>query len=109
MGFADGQPGDEFRMSLQATGHEDAALLALADQTLWVTALIVGPVLLCALAVGLIVGIIQAATSVNEQTLTFVPKLAITALVFVLLGGAMMSLLGDFMREIFAQVANVSA
>lgn len=89
--------------------QEDAQLLALADQTLWVTALIVGPVLLSALVVGLIVGIIQAATSVNEQTLTFVPKLAITALVFVVLGGTMMALLGDFLREIFAQIANVQA
>ncbi len=89
--------------------QEDAQLLALADRTLWVTALIVGPVLLAALAVGLVVGIIQAATSVNEQTLTFVPKLAIIALVFVLLGGTMMALLGDFMREIFAQVAQIQA
>lgn len=89
--------------------QEDAQLLALADRTLWVTALIVGPVLLCALATGLVVGIIQAATSVNEQTLTFVPKLAITAVVFVILGGTMMALLSDFMREIFAQVAMMSA
>ena len=88
--------------------QEDAQLLALADRTLWVTALIVGPVLLCALATGLIVGIIQAATSVNEQTLTFVPKLAITAVVFVFLGSTMMALLSDFMREIFAQVATMS-
>ncbi|WP_299196429.1 flagellar biosynthesis protein FliQ [uncultured Erythrobacter sp.] len=88
---------------------EDAQLLALADRTLWVTALIVGPVLLSALAVGLLVGIIQAATSVNEQTLTFVPKLGIIALVFILLGGTMMALLGDFLREIFAQIAQISA
>ena len=96
-------------MSAQGALQEDAALLALADQTLWVTALIVGPVLIAALAVGLIVGIIQAATSVNEQTLTFVPKLAIVAVVFVLLGGTMMALLSDFMREIFAQVAAIAA
>jgi flagellar biosynthetic protein FliQ len=89
--------------------QEDAQLLALADQTLWVTALIVGPVLIAALAVGLIVGIIQAATSVNEQTLTFVPKLAIVAVVFVVLGGTMMALLGDFLLEIFSQIAQVSA
>jgi len=89
--------------------QEEAQLLALADQTLWVTALIVGPVLLAALVVGLVVGIIQAATSVNEQTLTFVPKLAIVALVFVVLGGTMMALLGDFLREIFAQIAALSA
>ncbi|MEL6539824.1 MAG: flagellar biosynthetic protein FliQ [Pseudomonadota bacterium] len=96
-------------MSASGALQEDAALLALADQTLWVTALIVGPVLIAALAVGLLVGIIQAATSVNEQTLTFVPKLAIVAVVFVLLGSAMMTLLSDFMREIFAQVAVISA
>jgi flagellar biosynthetic protein FliQ len=89
--------------------QEDAQLLALADQTLWVTALIVGPVLVAALIIGLVVGIIQAATSINEQTLTFVPKLAIVAVVFVVLGGTMMGLLGDFLREIFAQIAALSA
>lgn len=88
--------------------QEDAQLLALADQTLWVTALIVGPVLIAALATGLVVGVIQAATSINEQTLTFVPKLAITALVFVILGGTMMALLGDFLTEIFAQIAQIA-
>jgi len=87
----------------------DAALLALADRTLWVTALIAGPVLFATLAVGLVVGIIQAATSVNEQTLSFIPKLAITALVFVVLGAAMMGLLADFTREIMAQVAGLAA
>ncbi len=87
---------------------EDAQLLALADQTLWVTALIGGPVLIASLVVGLLVGIIQAATSVNEQTLSFIPKLAVTALVFVVLGAAMMGLLTDFLREIMAQVAGLS-
>ncbi|MEM6475069.1 MAG: flagellar biosynthetic protein FliQ [Pseudomonadota bacterium] len=88
--------------------QDDAQLLALADQTLFVTAMIAGPVLLAALTIGLIVGIIQAATSVNEQTLTFVPKLGIVALVFVVLGGTMMALLGDFLREIFAQIGTVA-
>ncbi len=88
---------------------EDTQLLALADQTLWVTALIAGPALIAALVVGLVVGIIQAATSVNEQTLSFIPKLAITALVFVVLGAAMMGLLTDFTREIMAQVADLGA
>jgi len=66
-------------------------------------------VLIATLVVGLVVGIIQAATSVNEQTLSFIPKLAITALVFVVLGAAMMGLLADFTREIMAQVANLAA
>ena len=84
---------------------DTAALLSLADRMLWIAALVAGPVLLASLAVGLVVGIIQAATSVNEQTLTFVPKLAVTALVLVLLGGAMLGLVGDFLKEIFAQIA----
>lgn len=89
--------------------NDEASLLALADQTIWISALVAGPVLIAALAVGLVVGIIQAVTSVNEQTLTFVPKLAFVAVVLVLMGGAMMSLLADFMREIFAQIGAVTA
>lgn len=87
---------------------ETAALLSLADRALWVTALVAAPVLLASLAIGLVVGIIQAATSVNEQTLTFVPKLAVTALVLVIFGASMMALIGDFMNEIFAQIARIS-
>ena len=87
---------------------DTASLLALADRMLWVTALVSAPVLLASLAIGLAVGVVQAATSVNEQTLTFVPKLAVTALVLVLFGASMMGLVGDFMKEIFDQIAQVS-
>ncbi len=84
---------------------DTAALLALADRMLWTAALGAVPVLVANLAVGLVVGIIQAATSVNEQTLTFVPKLAVTTLVLVLLGGAMLGLAGDFLKDVMAQIA----
>jgi flagellar biosynthetic protein FliQ len=84
-----------------------APLLALADRMLWITALVSAPVLLASLAVGLVIGIIQAATSVNEQTLTFIPKLAATAVVLVLFGASMMSLVGDFAQQVFAQVAQI--
>jgi flagellar biosynthetic protein FliQ len=63
------------------------------------------PVARAAVLWGIVVGLVQAATSVNEQTLTFVPKLVVTALVLVLFGGAMMALIGDFTNEIFAQIA----
>ena len=88
--------------------NDDASLLSLIDQMLWTTALIAGPILLAALAVGLVVGLVQAATSVNEQTLTFVPKLAVIALVLVVMGGSMMALLSDFLREIFAAVGTMA-
>ena len=83
------------------------SLLALADRMLWITALAAAPVLLASLAIGLVVGVIQAATSVNEQTLTFVPKLAITAVVLVVFGASMLGLVGDFTRDIFARIAGM--
>lgn len=87
---------------------DPSALLALADRMLWITALVAAPVLLASLAVGLVIGIIQAATSVNEQTLTFVPKLAAIALVLVLFGASMLGLAADFLRDIFAQIAGMA-
>lgn len=89
--------------------NETASLFALADRMLWVTALVAAPVLIASLAVGLVVGIVQAATSVNEQTLTFVPKLAITALVLVIFGASMMGLVTDFTQEIFAAIAQTGS
>ena len=86
---------------------ELSLLLSLTDRMLWVTALVAAPVLLASIAVGLVIGLIQAATSVNEQTLTFVPKLAAIALVLVLFGSSMMVLVGDFMQEIFAEIARI--
>ncbi len=84
---------------------DTASLLALADRMLWVTALVAAPVLIASLVVGLVIGIVQAATSINEQTLTFVPKLAVIALVLVVFGASMLGLVGDFMGEIFQQIA----
>ena len=88
--------------------NDTLSLLALADRMLWVTALAAAPVLLASLAVGLVVGLIQAATSVNEQTLTFVPKLAAIAFVLVVFGASIMALVGDFTQEIFARIATIT-
>jgi flagellar biosynthetic protein FliQ len=84
------------------------SLLELANRTMWVVALVAAPVLLASLAVGLVVGMIQAATSVNEQTLTFVPKLAVTALVLVVFGGSMMGLMTDFTQDLFAMIPEIT-
>jgi len=86
---------------------ELSLLLSLADRMLWVTALVAAPVLLSSLSVGAVIGVIQAATSVNEQTLTFVPKLAVIALVLVIFGASMMALIGDFTQDIFQEIARI--
>jgi flagellar biosynthetic protein FliQ len=86
---------------------ELSLLLSLTDRMLWTTALVAAPVLISSLVVGAVIGVIQAATSVNEQTLTFVPKLAVIALVLVLLGASMMAVVGDFTQDIFAEIARI--
>ena len=88
---------------------DTTTVLALADRMLWVAMLAGAPVLIASLAVGLVVGVIQAATSVNEQTLTFIPKLLAVALVLVIFGASMLGLIADFTRDIFAAVARIGA
>jgi flagellar biosynthetic protein FliQ len=60
--------------------------------------------LLVALAVGLVIGIIQAATSINEMTLSFIPKLIAMALALLLFGSWMLVTLVDFTRSIFERI-----
>jgi flagellar biosynthetic protein FliQ len=86
---------------------ESAILLSMADRMLWIAALVAAPILLASLAIGLVIGLVQAATSVNEQTLTFVPKLGAVAMVLVILGASMMALVGDFTHDIFAEIARI--
>ncbi len=62
--------------------------------------LLAGPVLGLGLAVGLVVSLLQAITQINEQTLSFVPKLAAMALVFLVLGPWMLTTLLDFTRHL---------
>ena len=75
-----------------------------ARQALVTLALLIGPALLSALATGVIIGMFQAATSINEMTLSFIPKLIVLALVFVLLGSWMLDVLISFTKEIFSTI-----
>ena len=71
----------------------------------WQILIISGPLLAVALAIGLAIGILQAATSIQEMTLTFVPKLILVVLAFGLLANFMMVQLTDYFSFIFDQVA----
>ena len=74
----------------------------------WQIVVIAGPILLVALVIGLLVGIIQAATSINEATLSFVPKLVLVLTTFGLLANLMLVQLTDYFSFIFDQVTQVS-
>jgi flagellar biosynthesis protein FliQ len=82
--------------------------LSVAQQALWVTALVSAWVLVPVLLVGLLVGIVQAATSINEATLSFVPKLIVVGIVLALFGSAMMTQMTDFARDIYGLIPKVT-
>lgn len=66
------------------------------------------PVLLIAVGVGLIISIFQATTSIQDQTLTFVPKIAAVMLALLLFGGWMFTALGDFTRQVIMQIPQMA-
>jgi flagellar biosynthetic protein FliQ len=79
-------------------------VLTLAQQALWVTALVAAPLLLTALLVGLVVSIFQAATQINEATLSFIPKLVGVFIALVVAGPWMLSVMLDYMRQVFTGI-----
>ncbi|AXJ95311.1 MULTISPECIES: flagellar biosynthesis protein FliQ [unclassified Sphingomonas] len=81
--------------------------LTLANQTMWVLALASAPILIPALLAGLILGMVQAATSINEQTLTFVPKLLVVAVSILIFGSLIMGLLSDFTVAMFERIPDL--
>ncbi|MEN9329974.1 MAG: Flagellar biosynthetic protein FliQ [Pseudomonadota bacterium] len=83
---------------------DTAMVVDLGRQALWMTMLISAPLLGVALVVGLIIGIFQAATSINEQTLSFIPKLVALGLTLAILGGWMINTLVDYTRVLFGRI-----
>ena len=82
-------------------------VLTLGAEALWLTMLVSAPLLLAALAAGLLIGIFQAATQINEMTLSFIPKLLAMFAVMVIAGPWMLATLVDFMRRLITQIPQV--
>lgn len=72
------------------------------------TIMLIAPILIAALLVGLIVAILQAVTSIQEQTLTFLPKLLVILFMIALLGGTMMASLAEYSIRLFEQIPNLA-
>ena len=75
--------------------------LSVLNQAIAMAIKLASPLLIASLAIGLLIAIIQAATQVNEQTMTFVPKLFLIALVLLALGPWMLANLSDFFMRVF--------
>ena len=82
-------------------------VLNIAQQAIKLTLILTAVILLPALAVGLIVSMFQAATQINEQTLSFIPKLVITFLTLMLAGPWMLRLMVEFSNHIITSIPSV--
>lgn len=80
------------------------SVMTLGRQAMEVTLMLAAPMLLTALVVGLLVSIFQAATQINEMTLTFIPKLIGIFLVLVVAGPWMLTVMLDYMRQVFTSI-----
>jgi len=80
------------------------SVLTTAHQAMVISLLLCGPLLLVALAVGLVVSMFQAATQINEATLTFIPKVIAILTTLVIAGPWMLSTMLDYMRQIFNSI-----
>ena len=79
-------------------------VITLGQDALFVTALIAGPLLLGILVVGVLIGLIQAATSVQEMTLSFIPKLIILVLTLFLIGNWQIGVLIDHFHSLIMNI-----
>lgn len=86
-----------------------ATVIDLARQALWMTVLLSAPLLIVALVVGVVVGIFQAATSINEMTLSFIPKVVSMAAALAVVGSWQLGMLVDYMRKIFERIPGLFA
>jgi len=81
-----------------------AQVIDLGREALWVAVMVASPLLGVALAVGLVVGILQAATSIQEMTLSFIPKLGIMVVALLVFGSWQIGVMVDFFQRIYERI-----
>ncbi len=85
----------------------EAYILSLAQNTITITLLLAAPVLLASLIIGSLVSMVQAATSINEVTLSFIPKVIAIVLILLILGSWMLQQLLTFTSNLFTSLPNL--
>ena len=87
---------------------DTSLLMDIAVESLRVTVMVAAPILAAALMSGLLVGILQAATSIQEMTLSFIPKLVVMTLAIILFGEWQIAVLADYFETIFERVRTIT-
>ena len=82
----------------------DADVTEIAAQTMMVAAKVAAPILVTALLVGFLISLFQAATQIQEPTLSFVPKMIAVSVVLLITGNWVLALMVDFTEHLFAQL-----
>jgi flagellar biosynthetic protein FliQ len=86
---------------------DPALVIDLGREALWVAVMVASPLLGVALGVGLIVGIFQAATSIQEMTLSFIPKLGIMVLALLIFGSWQIGVMVDYIQRIYERIPSL--
>ena len=97
----------DWKLRLGTRSMETTEILVIGREAIWTVLSVAAPVLLTALSVGLIVGVIQAATSIQEMTLSFIPKLAALVAALLFFGDWMLTVLSDMFVKIFDMIPQV--
>ncbi len=82
-------------------------VMAVFQEALLVALKLAAPLLIVSIVIGLVVAIFQAATQIHEQTLTFVPKVLVIALMLIAMGSWMMTLMNDLIQYLFSLMARL--
>lgn len=84
-----------------------STVIDIGRQAVEITLLISAPLFIAALATGLLISIFQAATQINETTLSFVPKLIVVFVTLILAGPWMITVLTDFMQRLYGSIPSL--
>jgi len=81
---------------------DNTQVIEVAFKALTMAFVLSGPVLIALLIVGLIIGVLQAATSINESSVAFIPKLIVIAVVLLIVGPSSLAVFVDYLREVIS-------
>lgn len=97
----------KFSIIEERTKMSESVVVSIVKETLYTGMLIAGPILILSLLVGLLISIFQATTQIQEQTLSFIPKLIVVAITLAIGGAWMLNELIQFTNKIMNMVANI--
>jgi flagellar biosynthetic protein FliQ len=86
---------------------DSSQVIEVAFKALTMAFVLSGPVLIALLIAGLIIGILQAATSINESSVAFIPKLIVIAVVLLIVGPSSLSVFVDYLREVITDLPSL--